>query len=147
MFGKNPESPSTDRHSHSVLQEGMVIQGTVEARGDVRFDGRLEGKITVSERLTVGSSGSLVADVEANDVVVMGTIEGSIRARRRLELKKGARVVGDVTTPILVIEEGVHFHGNSNMGTEAEPSTFLGTVAGGAGTRTDETDSRQQIFQ
>jgi cytoskeletal protein CcmA (bactofilin family) len=125
----------------------MVIQGTIEARGEVRFDGRLEGKISVSERLTVGHSGALVADVEANEVIVMGSIEGTIRAKRRLELKKGARVVGDVTTPILVIEEGVHFHGNSHMGTESDPASFLGTVAGGATPKADEDSSRQQIYQ
>jgi cytoskeletal protein CcmA (bactofilin family) len=69
----------------------------------------------VSERLTVGASGVLNADVEAGEVIVMGAVEGTIRAQRRLELRKGARVVGDIAAPILMIEEGVHFHGNCNM--------------------------------
>ena len=115
MFGRGNETASGDRHAHSILQDGMVVQGTLEAKGDVRLDGRLEGKIHVSERLTVGSSGVLHADVEAGEVIIMGVVEGTIRAHRRLELRKGARVVGDIAAPILMIEEGVHFHGNCNM--------------------------------
>lgn len=121
MFGKSSE-PATrptggsDRHGQSVLQEGVVIRGEIETKGDLRLDGALEGKVRVAERLMIGASGKINAEVEANEVVVMGSVDGSIRARRRLELKKGARVTGDVSTPILVIEEGVFFDGTSKMG-------------------------------
>jgi len=140
MFGKNVEAISNDRHSHSIVQDGMVILGTIDAKGDVRLDGRLDGKITVSERLTIGASGILNADVEAAEIVVMGQVEGSIRASRRLELRKGAKVVGDITTPTLVIEEGVHFHGNSNMQPESETTPILATLPGGAAARSQETE-------
>jgi cytoskeletal protein CcmA (bactofilin family) len=126
MFGKGNETPSGDKHGHSILQEGMQIVGTVDAKGDVRLDGRMDGKIAVSERLTVGSSGVLNADVDAGEVVIMGTVEGTIRAHRRLELRKGAKVVGDIASPILIIEEGVHFHGSCNM----RPAETTGTVIG-----------------
>jgi cytoskeletal protein CcmA (bactofilin family) len=122
MFGKSTEPAvrniSTDKHSHtqSILQEGVVVRGEIDAKGDVRLDGRLEGKIKVSERLTVGAGGTVVADAEANEVIVMGSVEGTIRARQRLELRKGARVVGDICSPSLMIEEGVHFEGRSKMG-------------------------------
>jgi cytoskeletal protein CcmA (bactofilin family) len=122
MFGKGSETASGDRHAHSILQDGMVVQGTLDAKGDVRLDGRLEGKLHVSERLTVGTSGVLNADVEAGEVIIMGAVEGTIRAHRRLELRKGARVVGDIAAPILIIEEGVHFHGNCNMRPGEVPS-------------------------
>jgi cytoskeletal protein CcmA (bactofilin family) len=119
MFGTSsdaaPRTIAGDHHAQSILQEGVVVRGELEAKGDVRLDGRLEGKIMVSDRLTIGTNGSLVADVEASEVIVMGKFEGSIRARTRLELKKGARVVGDIATASLVIEEGVHFEGTSKM--------------------------------
>ena len=125
MFGKGADPTSADKHAHSILQDGMRVEGTIEAKGDVRLDGCLEGKLIVSERVTVGASGVLKADVEAGEAIIMGTVEGSIRVERRLELRKGARVVGDVTTPILVIEEGVHFHGSSNMRPGETPSLKL----------------------
>lgn len=115
MFGKGNDATSGDRHAHSILQDGMVVQGALDAKGDVRLDGRLDGRLHVSERLTVGASGVLHADVEAGEVIIMGAVEGTIRAHRRIELRKGARVVGDIAAPMLMIEEGVHFHGNCNM--------------------------------
>jgi cytoskeletal protein CcmA (bactofilin family) len=125
MFGKGSEAASGDRHAHSILQEGMVVRGNLEAKGDVRLDGRLEGNILVSERLTVGVSGVLHADVEAGEAIIMGAVEGTIRVHRRLELRKGARVVGDIAAPILTIEEGVHFHGNCNMRPGEAPTVEL----------------------
>jgi cytoskeletal protein CcmA (bactofilin family) len=125
MFGRGSEATSGDRHAHSILQEGMLVVGTMEAKGDVRLDGRLDGKILVSERLTVGTSGVLHADVEAGEAIIMGAVEGTIRAHRRLELRKGARVVGDIASPILMIEEGVHFHGNCNMRPGEAPAADL----------------------
>jgi cytoskeletal protein CcmA (bactofilin family) len=118
MFGKNAEGASAERYGQSILQEGVAVRGDLLAKGDVRMDGEVEGKLTVGKKLTIGPTGNVRADVEADEVVVMGTVQGTIRARRRLELRKGARLVGDITTPVLVIEEGVYFHGRSNMQAE-----------------------------
>jgi cytoskeletal protein CcmA (bactofilin family) len=149
MFGKRDETASGDRHAHSILQDGMVVQGVVDAKGDVRLDGHLEGKLHVSERLTVGASGVLNAGVEAGEVIVMGAIEGTIRARRRIELRKGARVVGDISAPILVIEEGVHFHGNCNMQPGEAPSAEpdLKTQALTVGEDPFEKNRYEKIYQ
>jgi cytoskeletal protein CcmA (bactofilin family) len=132
MFNKATETISRDRHSQSIIQEGVSVKGEVQATGEVRLDGVLEGRISAQERLTIGASGVVRADIDAGEVIVMGSVEGKIRAGRRLELRKGARVIGDVSTPILVIEEGVHFHGNSNMNAEAQ-SPALGVLTGGRG--------------
>ena len=120
MFGKSSEptvrSTGGDRHNQSVLQEGVVVRGEVETKGDLRLDGKLEGKIRVTDRLTIGASGAVNAEVEANEVIIMGRFEGAIRAKTRLELRKGAHVLGDVQSPSLVVEEGVFFEGHSKMG-------------------------------
>lgn len=122
MFGKSNEPTQRtatgggDRSGQSILQEGVLLRGDLEAKGDVRLDGRLDGKIKVTERLTIGSSGHVLAEVDAKEVIVMGRVEGSISATGRIELKKGAHVEGDLQSPVLVIEEGVYFDGRSRMG-------------------------------
>jgi cytoskeletal protein CcmA (bactofilin family) len=133
VFGKANETivrtvGGSDHHGQSVLQEGVVLRGELEAKGDVRLDGRLEGKIKVSDRLTVGATGAVIADVEATEVTIMGTFEGSIRARQRIELKKGARVTGDLSTSNLVIEEGVFFDGTSKMADQREQRPKEGEI-------------------
>ena len=126
MFGRSGEPPqrssaagSVDRTGQSILQEGVVVRGDMEAKGDVRLDGRLEGRIKTTERLTIGSSGHVVAEIDAKDVIVMGKVEGSIVATGRIELKKGAHIEGDLQSPVLVVEEGVYFDGHSRMGAAA----------------------------
>jgi cytoskeletal protein CcmA (bactofilin family) len=131
MFNKATETISRDRHNHSIVQEGVTVKGEIQADGDVRLDGRLEGRISATERVTIGATGSLVADVEAGEVIIMGSVEGNVRAQKRLELKKGARVVGNITTPVLVVEEGVHFHGTSNMSPESASNLSFGILPGG----------------
>jgi cytoskeletal protein CcmA (bactofilin family) len=115
MFGKQMEAARTDRHGQSFLQEGMTINGEIQAEGELRVDGRVEGRIQISERLTVGSTGEITAEIVANEVVIEGSVTGKIRASRRLELRKGAKMIGDIVAPVLVIEEGAQFQGHSSM--------------------------------
>jgi len=116
MFGKaNDASTPATRHAQSVFQDGVSLTGELDAKGDVRFDGKLKGKLKVSDRLTIGATGDLEADLEAGEVVIMGQFKGTILATRRLELRKGAKVTADITTANLVIEEGVFFQGRSSM--------------------------------
>ena len=142
MFSKPTDNDGRDRHNHSILQDGVTVKGEILANGDVRLDGTLDGKITATERVTIGATGVVKADVEAGEVVVMGSVEGKIRALRRLELRKGARMIGDVATPVLLIEEGVFFQGTSNMDPEALGNPSLGVLAGGkGGTKTEAVEA------
>ena len=120
MFKKGLSPSSSDRRGQSILHEGVSIRGEIDVVGDIRVDGHLDGKISASERLTVGSTGNLQAAVEASDLLVMGTITGSVRAHGRVELKSGSRVVGDIAAPSLVIEDGAFFRGRSVMGPELQ---------------------------
>lgn len=149
MFGKGNEASHGDKHAHSILQEGMFVQGSLEAKGDVRLDGRLSGKIRVSERLTVGASGILNADIEAGEAIIMGAVEGTVRVHRRLELRKGAKVVGDISAPILMIEEGVHFHGNCNMRPGDAPMVGLGLdiLAAQSSDELSDEKSHERLYQ
>jgi cytoskeletal protein CcmA (bactofilin family) len=54
-------------------------------------------------------------DVHVGTAIVNGHINGNIVAGQRVELRVGAHVEGDITTPALVLEEGVVFDGNCKM--------------------------------
>ena len=113
MFGKTAESGVA--RSQSLIQEGVAVRGDMKAEGDVRLDGSLEGSLSSRSRVIVGATGTVHADIEAGEVLVMGKVWGKVVGHRRVELRKGARVEGDLTTQSLVIEEGVFFKGLSQM--------------------------------
>ena len=68
-----------------------------------------------SDTLFVGETGHVKANVQVGIAIVSGEITGNITAKERVELHASARVVGDIVTPVLLLEEGVVFDGHCQM--------------------------------
>lgn len=105
--------------------EGRISRG-VEISGDVVFsdvlqvEGRVTGKlVSESGTLTIEQTGDVQADVDVGISVIRGTVQGNVRAKSRVEIYRTARVQGDITTPILLVEEGAQLSGNIQMGKDA----------------------------
>ena len=64
----------------------------------------------------VGKTAEIKADIHAGALVIGGKIQGNITAERKIELHSGARLEGNISTPSLVIAEGVIFEGSCTMG-------------------------------
>jgi cytoskeletal protein CcmA (bactofilin family) len=120
MFGKTADSMTGG--AQSVIQEGVTIRGEVKSEGEIRIEGTLEGSIASKSRVVVGATGSVQADIDGSEIVIMGRVCGNIVGSRRIELRKGAHVEGDLSTQSLVIEEGVFFRGLSRMAPEQLPT-------------------------
>lgn len=89
-----------------VLGPHDSLVGTLKVDGDVRIDGSLEGEVAASGEVTVGSTGSARAKVEARDIVIGGNVEGSVVARDLVSIGETAVVSGDVQTSRLRVDEG-----------------------------------------
>lgn len=104
------------------LGQGRISRG-VEVAGDVLFadalqvDGKVTGKvISESGSLMIEPTGDIEADIDVGVCVVRGALHGNINARSRVEIYKTARVNGDITTPVLLVEEGAMLSGAITMG-------------------------------
>jgi cytoskeletal protein CcmA (bactofilin family) len=51
--------------------------------------------------------------------VIRGALTGNVNARSRVEIYKTARVQGDISTPVLLVEEGAMLSGAITMGKAA----------------------------
>ncbi len=111
----------------SALGVGTVIQGRLSFDSVVSIDGKLSGEIFSSKALLVGKSGSIDAQVEVASLIIRGVVRGNIKATERIELKDGGQLIGDVTTPILSMEEGCVFNGSVVMGQSAQTAPFKST--------------------
>ncbi len=98
-----------------MIAAGTTIRGQVSGDEDLIVEGRIEGSIRLSKNLTITGSGVLLAQIEAKAVGVAGQITGNIIATEALALEAGALVVGDITTPRLIIEDGARFKGRVTM--------------------------------
>ncbi|MFQ5674655.1 MAG: polymer-forming cytoskeletal protein, partial [bacterium] len=104
---------------------GFLDQGT-EIIGDLRFSdvlhfhGRFNGRVISDGELVVGESGVLEGDIEIGSLTLSGTIKGNIVARQRVHLLKTSRVIGDVCTPILRVDEGTNWEGSISTTTKSK---------------------------
>lgn len=113
LFGN--KSLSSDGASTSVIDAGCEISGCIRFAGTLVLNGKLSGELVSADTLLVGDKGAIEADVQVGTAIVNGEIKGNIVARERIELRGSANIVGDVDTPVLVLEEGVLLEGRCRM--------------------------------
>jgi cytoskeletal protein CcmA (bactofilin family) len=101
---------------------GPATRVSGEIRGDESLvvRGRVDGRIEITETLTVDAGGVVQADVDVKVLVVSGVLVGSVRAAESVRLTDKARVVGDITAPRVAIEQGAAYRGRIEMGEAGE---------------------------
>ena len=115
----------TPRTGSAVLGKSVNVKGQIYSREDLTIDGEVEGTVELQEhRLTVGPNGKVLASVKAREIVVYGTIHGNVETTDKLEIRKDAKLVGDIKTARIVIEDGAFFKGNIDIvrAVEARPA-------------------------
>ncbi|MFO0679002.1 MAG: polymer-forming cytoskeletal protein [Polyangiaceae bacterium] len=95
----------------AVIGAGTRIRGRVTGDGDLVVDGSLEGEVSVRGNFSVGESGSVTSNLDANDVTVLGTLEGDILAKGQVRIGANAKVRGDVRGAAFSLENGARFAG------------------------------------
>lgn len=109
----NPYNSATERAS--VLGPTLVFKGDLTADEDLVIQGRVEGSITHTQRLTVGPQGKVKADIKAQLIIVEGTVQGDLRADKSIVVKESARIAGNICSPSVSILEGAAFTGSIDM--------------------------------
>ena len=104
-----------DVDAGTTIGEQSVFEGRFAVRGSLRVDGTFEGQALLVDQLAVGPKGRVRAAVTATSVVVEGIVIGNITASRRILLLATARVLGDLKTPELIIQDGVVLEGRCTI--------------------------------
>ena len=95
---------------------GTVLTGETNFQAMLRVDGVLQGTVSSDAgTLIVGSNGQVDANVAVASATINGTVNGDIVATDKLHLGRTAKVVGNVQTPKIIIEEGAVLEGSCSM--------------------------------
>jgi cytoskeletal protein CcmA (bactofilin family) len=90
----------------------LIVKGEVTGQDDLVIDGEVHGKIRLhGGKLTIGPDGRVTAEIEAPEVVVRGEVTGNIKGLNRVHIAATGKVMGEVSTPLISIEEGAEVHG------------------------------------
>lgn len=106
----------------ATIGKAVMIKGQIFSREDLVIDGEVEGTVEAQEhRVTVGPNGKVQASVKAREIVVLGSIHGNVEAADKIDIRKDARLVGDIKTARIVIEDGAYFKGSIDIIKANEP--------------------------
>jgi len=113
----------------TVLGKTTIMRGQLSGNEDLLIEGQYEGTITLQDHcLTVGADGQVKAEIQARQVVVLGSVTGNISAREKITLRRSGHVVGDLVAAAVAIEEGAYFKGSIDILRE-EPQEMAKAVA------------------
>jgi cytoskeletal protein CcmA (bactofilin family) len=103
-------------NNSAQVGSSVVIKGELSAKEDIRIAGRVEGRVDVDGfTLTVEPSAEVDADISASGIIIAGTVKGSIVAEQRIELRSTASVEGDLTAPVVRVDEGAVLRGKVDI--------------------------------
>jgi cytoskeletal protein CcmA (bactofilin family) len=79
----------------TYIGEQTSFEGSLTTRDNLTIYGNVRGTIKCQGRVIIGESGTVEADILANDVVVSGKVAGNVTARGRLQVTSAGAVKGD----------------------------------------------------
>jgi cytoskeletal protein CcmA (bactofilin family) len=109
-MAKDPASGSI-----SLVSRQIIVEGEISGDENLHVDGRVKGHIRLNGDLFVGANGVVEAEVEARNVIILGTLTGKVLAREKLEIQASGRYNGESTAGSYEIREGAVFEGISKM--------------------------------
>ena len=94
----------------TIIGADFRVKGDISCEGDIQLEGTVDGNIK-SVRLTVGETGIVNGDVNAEGVRVQGKVVGTITAQT-VELAGTGHVTGDILHERLSVENGAFLNGH-----------------------------------
>jgi cytoskeletal protein CcmA (bactofilin family) len=112
VMPKPPDSNLLSRQQ-TLLGPTLVLRGELQGSEDLAIEGQFEGTIDLHDHcLTVGLHGQVKAEIQASRAIIHGSVTGNITAGERIEIRKTGRVMGDLVSPGIAIEDGAYFKGS-----------------------------------
>lgn len=112
MVGKKDSSNAS---IGTLIGKGTSFLGNFSTVDGARIDGAIDGNVVTKGVLVVGAEGIITGNIESKSVMIGGTVFGNIVVEDKVVLTATAKVIGDISTAIIVIDEHAIFQGNCDM--------------------------------
>ena len=100
----------------NMIGKGTVIEGNVQAEGDLFIDGTIKGDVTTKTKLVAGQSAVIEGNILAQHAEIAGRVQGTVKALGLLVINSSGTILGDVITKDLNVESGSTFNGRLQVG-------------------------------
>ena len=110
---------------NAYLGAGTAYQGQLSFLGTVRIDGEYTGEIKSEGTLILGKEAKVRGQIQVAQLILSGTIEGDIVVAKKTQMHKTAKLIGNIITPILAMEEGACLQGRVQMTQDPMPDDHI----------------------
>ena len=101
--------------TNSTIGLNSQFEGRFAVKGAIRIDGKFEGEALIVDKVFIGPKGKVKTNIKASSVVVEGILIGNIQATNRVLLLPTSRILGDIQTPELIIQNGTILEGRCTI--------------------------------
>lgn len=109
------EKKKQNEEMKAFLGKGAEFVGKMIFNGNVRIDGDFQGEIYGQGSVDVGQGGLVKANIVVNSIYIGGEVQGSVEVKEKINIHSTGKLLGDVRTPVFIMEEGAVFDGRSHM--------------------------------
>jgi cytoskeletal protein CcmA (bactofilin family) len=110
----------------AMIEPGAVMEGKLSiTTGTVRLNSHFKGEISGDGSVLVAERAEVEADIKVKSVTVSGKVKGSVHVSDRVEIKERGVILGDIYTPVLIVEPGGYFDGQCHMPAQASESSQI----------------------
>lgn len=106
--------------ANSSIGLNSRFEGSFAVKGAIKIDGKFEGKALFVDKVFIGPQGKVKTNITASSVVVEGILIGNIRATNRVLLLPSSRILGDIQTPELIIQNGTILRGRCTISHDSD---------------------------
>lgn len=99
---------------NTIIGPNTIFRGNFIVDGPLRIDGNYEGDIKSQDMVIIGSTAKVKGNIFGEIVIVGGEIKGNIFAIKEIILLPTAKILGDLVSQKILIDEGARFKGKFN---------------------------------
>ena len=100
---------------YSKIDKNTNLNGTINAKSDIRIDGNLDGEVKTTGKVIIGKDANVKGKVTCANADIEGIFNGQLIVSGALSLKTGSNIEGKVRIQKLIVESGAIFNANCSM--------------------------------
>jgi cytoskeletal protein CcmA (bactofilin family) len=112
IFNKSSKISNKSFNETTVIAHGTNLKGEINIQCNLHIDGSFDGIINADKNVTIGKTGIVQGQIEANKISISGNVTANINTNILYLLKDG-KLFGKVLQNEFIIEEGALFEGET----------------------------------
>tara|TARA_B100000902_G_scaffold387612_1_gene431984 strand:- start:184 stop:594 length:411 start_codon:yes stop_codon:yes gene_type:complete len=106
---------NSDSKINSIIGPEVEVDGDVRVVGSILIYGKINGGVKATGSVRTARGSCIKGNIESKDANISGKIDGDLKVENKTILEKNCDLKGNLTTGIVIIEEGANFDGICNM--------------------------------